>query len=123
MQDFLDSTESLLTSHPTNPQAVSQRPSYSRKVARTLFAQYDGKEVRRGIDTLRKRIEKHFGDGDEEQLSRGLVAFVCKECERGYDRALERTERIIREIYPPTEGEKNVELPFDKTDIAAGFRR
>nr|POF17821.1 exocyst complex component sec3 [Quercus suber] len=121
--DFLDSTESLLTSHPTNPQAVSQRPSYSRKVARTLFAQYDGKEVRRGIDTLRKRIEKHFGDGDEEQLSRGLVAFVCKQCERGYERALERTERIIREIYPPMEGEKNVELPFEKADIAGGFRR
>lgn len=93
-------------------------------MARNLLAQYDGKEIRRGIETLRKRIEKHFGEGNEEQLSRGLVGFVCKECERGYERVLDRTERIIREIYPPTEGEKNVEVFFDRThDVAGGFRR
>lgn len=122
-QDFLDSTESLLTSHPTNPTAIASRPSYSRKAARNLLSQYDSKEIRRGIDTLRKRIEKHFGDADEEALSQKLVGFVCKECERSYERTIDRTERIIMEVYPASEGEKVVELDFAKADVQAGFRR
>ncbi|CAK3887105.1 Exocyst complex component SEC3 [Lecanosticta acicola] len=120
--DFLESAESILSTN-ANPSAVSSRPSYSRKAMRTLLSQHDGKEIRRGIDTLRKRIEKHFGDADEEAISRTLVGYVCKECERAYERTLERTERLAREVYPPTEGEKNVEIDFSRADIQAGFRR
>lgn len=90
---------------------------------RTVVAQYDSKEIRRNIDTLRKRIEKHFGEADEEALARTLVDFVCKECERSYERILDRTERLITEVYPPTEGEKSVEIAFTRNDIQAGFRR
>lgn len=90
---------------------------------RTVVAQYDSKEIRRNIDTLRKRIEKHFGEADEEALARTLVDFVCKECERNYERVLERTERLVSEVYPLTEGEKPVEIGFSKADIQAGFRR
>lgn len=90
---------------------------------RTVIAQYDSKEIRRNIDTLRKRIEKHFGEADEEALARTLVDFVCKECERNYERVLDRTERLISEVYPPTEGEKTVEIGFNRADIQAGFRR
>lgn len=90
---------------------------------RTVVAQYDGKEIRRSVDTLRKRIEKHFAEADEEALARNLVDFVCKECERNFERVLERTERLVSEVYPPTEGEKSVEIGFSRADIQAGFRR
>lgn len=90
---------------------------------RTVLSQHDSKEVRRGIDTLRKRIEKHFGEADEEAISRTLVGYVCKECERGYERVLDRTENLVRDVYPPMEGEKNVEIDFSRSDVAAGFRR
>lgn len=103
--------------------ALSSRPSYSRKAIRTLLSQHDSKEVRRGIDTLRKRIEKHFGEADEEQLSRGLVSLVCKECERSYENVLSRTETLVKEVYSPSEGEKDVVIEFSRADIQAGFRR
>lgn len=90
---------------------------------RTLLSTHDSKEVRRGVDTLRKRIEKHFGEADDEQLSRGLVAFVCKECERNFERVLERLEKLVEEVYPRTEGEKDVVIDFTRADIRAGFRR
>lgn len=90
---------------------------------RTILSQHDSKEIRRGIDTLRKRIEKHFGEADEEAISRTLVGFVCKECERKYERTLERAERLVKEVYPPMEGEKNVEIEFSRGDVQAGFRR
>ena len=123
LQDFLDSTDALLTSHPTNPTAIATRPSYSRKAARNMLSQYDAKDIRRGLDTLRKRIEKHFGDADEEVLSRNLVEFVGKEVGRAYERTIERAEKLIREVYPPTEGEKEVVVEFTRADVAAGFRR
>lgn len=123
-QDFLDSVESLQsTSASPNPQSIALRPSYSRKAARNLLAQFDAKETRRGIDTLRRRIEKHFGEADEEAYSRQLVGLVCKECERGYERTIDRVEAMIRDVYPPTEGEKPVEIEFSRADVSAGFRR
>ncbi|KAK0944801.1 hypothetical protein LTR29_003614 [Friedmanniomyces endolithicus] len=120
--DFLDSTESLLALHPTNPLSLATRPSSSRKTARNLFAQYDVKEIRRGVDTLRKRIEKHFGDADEEVISRNLVALVGKECERAYERTIERMERLVREVWPPGEGEKGVEVEFGREDVRGAFK-
>lgn len=122
VQDFLDSIESLLPGHP-QPTTIASRPTFSRKAARNMFSQYDAKEIRRGIDTLRKRIEKHFGDADEEVLSRNLVGFVCKECERAYERTINRMERIVSQVYPVTEGEKSVEVDFSREDVRAGFRR
>lgn len=121
-QDFIESTESAIASAPS-PTVVSSRPSHSRKAARNLLSQYDAKEVRKGIDTLRKRIEKHFGDADDEAIARNLVSFVCKECERKYDSVIDRMQKIIADVYPLSEGEKPVELEFTKGDVQTGFRR
>ncbi|KAM3415392.1 hypothetical protein BST61_g8918 [Cercospora zeina] len=121
--DFLESAESILATQQGSAPGLSTRPSYSRKAVRTLLSAHDSKEVRRGIDTLRKRIEKHFGEADEEQLSRGLVTFVCKECEGKYERVLERLEGLVEDVYPRAEGEKDVVVDFTKADIQAGFRR
>ena len=88
-----------------------------------MLSQFDSKEVSKGIDTLRRRIEKHFGDADEEALSRGLVGFVCKECERTYERVLDRIDTLIKTVYPPSEGEKDVAIEFSRSDVQAGFRR
>lgn len=121
-QDYIESIESLMLSQP-NPSSIATRPSYSRKAARGVFAQYDSKEVRRGIETLRRRIEKHFAEGDEEAISRSLVTFVTKECERSYEKIMERIEALIGAVYPPTESEKPVELDFTREDVRSGFRR
>lgn len=89
-----------------------------------LSERYDGKTVRRDIDTLRKRIEKHFGDADDsEAVSRNLVGLVSKECEQAYEGVLDRVEKLKQQVYPDTEGEKEVIIDFTKADIAAAFRR
>lgn len=105
------------------PATIATKPSYSRKAVRGILAQFDGKEVRRGIDTLRRRIEKHFVDGDEEALARSLVALVTKECERSYEKNMDRAEKLMAVVYPPAEGDKNVELEFTREDIRSAFRR
>lgn len=113
----------MKASHPHNPASITSRPTYSRKAARSVLSQYDNKELRRGIDQLRARIEKHFIHGDDEAKSRELVALVCKECERAYEKTIGRIEDMVRDLYPVAEGEKNVELDFSVTDVQAAFRR
>lgn len=110
-------------SHSHNPALITSRPTYSRKAARNLLSQYDVKEVKRGIDQLRGRIDKHFGHGDDESISRTLVVLVCRECEAAYDGTLGRVDAMIREFYPNAEGEKAVECEFSRADVQAGFRR
>ena len=106
--------------HTSGPN-IATKPSHSRSVAKKLLAAHDSKEIRRGIDTLRKRIDKHFGEGDDEALSQKLVGLVAAECEREYNRVLERLQGICRDVYK--EEEKSVEIEWSKEDIAAGFRR
>lgn len=120
MQDFVESTESLLNQNISGP-AIAARPSHSRSAAKKLLATYDAKEIRRGIEALRKRIEKHFGDADEEALSRGLVVLVNKECERRYENVAERLKRVCGEVY--REEEKGVEIEWGREDVRAAFRR
>lgn len=118
--DFLESTESLLSNSasPASPAAIAARASHSRSTFRKLLAQYDGKEIRRGIETLRKRVEKHFGDAHEAELSRGLVVKVLKAAEGVYMEVGERVNRVIKEVY-----EGGLELEWRREDVIGGLRR
>ena len=113
----------MKASHPHNPSSITSRPTYSRKAARNVLSQYDSKELRRGIDQLRARIEKHFIHGDDDAKSRDLVALVCKECERAYEKTIGRIEDMVAELYPVTEGEKNVEMDFSVADVQGAFKK
>lgn len=118
--DFLESTESLLSNSasPASPAAIAARASHSRSTFRKLLAQYDGKEIRRGIETLRKRVEKHFGDADEAELSRGLVVKVLQAAEGVYMEVGERVNRVIKEVY-----EGGLEMEWRREDVIGGLRR
>ncbi|KAL1297335.1 hypothetical protein AAFC00_004881 [Neodothiora populina] len=119
IMDFLEATETLLSQNMSGP-SIAARPSYSRSTTKKLLAAHDSKEIRRSIETLRKRIEKHFGESDEEQLSRQLVVMVCKECERRYEHILDSLQRVCKELYK--EEEKSVVIDWTKEDIRSGFK-
>jgi len=100
---------------------ISSKPSHSRSAAKKTLSTYDGREIRKGIEALRKRIEKHFGEADDEALSQKLVGFVCSECEREYGRVHERLSKIVSDVYAGEE--KTIEIEWSKEDVSAGFRR
>jgi exocyst complex component 1 len=97
---------------------VSQRSSHSRSVFKKLVNTYDAKEIRKGIEALKKRVDKHFGDADDPTISRDLVFKVLKECERKYNDVSERTVRINQDVYT---GE--VEIDWGTNEISSAFRR
>ncbi|KAG5294651.1 exocyst complex component Sec3 [Histoplasma ohiense] len=117
MLDFIESTESLLQTAAT-PTDIALRASHSRIFAKKLLTSYDAKELRRGIDALKKRIEKHFGDVDDSGVSRSLVAKVLKECETQYSELHDRMRHIIDLVY-----EGQMELEWRKEEAIAMFKR
>lgn len=118
--EFLESTETLLGSLPsgTPSSSLASRSSHSRSLFRKLVASHDSKELRRGIEALRKRVDKHFGDADDPGLSRNLVAKVLKECEQKYIDVWERAVQVNQDVYA---GE--VEIEWKREDVSSGFRR
>ncbi|OJD17141.1 hypothetical protein AJ78_02735 [Emergomyces pasteurianus Ep9510] len=115
--DFIESTESLLQT-ATTPTDIALRTSHSRIHAKKLLTSYDVKELRRGIDALKKRIEKHFGDADDPGVSRSLVVKVLAECETRYSDLHDRMKHIIDLVY-----EGQMELEWRKEEAAAMFKR
>ena len=116
--DFLESTESLMK-NTQQPSSIATRASHSKSVFKKILSSYDAKEIRRGVETLKKRVEKHFGEGDDYPgLSRELVGKVLRECEGRYDDVTNRVEIVGREVY-----EGSLEMEYRREDVAAAFRR
>lgn len=117
-QEFIESTETLLASRGGSPQTIAQRSSHSRSVFKKLVNSHDAKEIRKGIEALKKRVDKHFGDADDPSISRDLVFKVLKECERKYIGVSERVQRINQDVY---QGE--VEVDWGTQEVQGAFRR
>ncbi|TPX18821.1 uncharacterized protein E0L32_011500 [Thyridium curvatum] len=96
--EHLENVEAQLASGKTAG-AVAAQPSNSKSIFNKVLGQYDAREVRKGIETLRKRVEKHFGDADDPNLSRGLVNRVTRECERFYGEVELRISRVVTDVY------------------------
>ncbi|KAI8935164.1 hypothetical protein NX059_007757 [Plenodomus lindquistii] len=116
--EFIESTETLLSQPTATPQSISQRSSHSRSVFKKLAHSHDAKELRKGIEALKKRVDKHFGDADDPSISRDLVFKVLKECERKYVGISERMGVINQDIYA---GE--VEIDWGVREVESAFRR
>ncbi|KAJ5084715.1 hypothetical protein NUU61_009294 [Penicillium alfredii] len=115
--DFIQSVENLQTAN-SNPTDIATRSSHSRMVAKKVLSSYDNKEIRRGIEMLKKRVEKHFGDADDPGLSRSLVLKVLRECEGRYEEVYNRTRRIVDTVY-----EGQLDLEWRKEDTLSMFRK
>jgi hypothetical protein len=84
-------------------------------VFKKLVHAHDSKELRKGIEALKKRVDKHFGDADDPTISRDLVFKVLKECEKKYSNLYERTVRINQDVYT---GE--VEIDWGTNELSGG---
>ncbi|THC99407.1 hypothetical protein EYZ11_001131 [Aspergillus tanneri] len=115
--DFVESSEALLAANH-NPTSIASRPSHSRSAAKKVLTTYDAKEIRRGIELLKKRVEKHFGDADDPGLSRSLVMKVLRECEGRYEEAYDRTRRVLNTVY-----DGQLDLEWRKEDVIAMFKK
>ncbi|KAK4248562.1 exocyst complex component Sec3-domain-containing protein [Corynascus novoguineensis] len=119
--EHLENIEAQLQGGGKSPAAVAAQPSNSKAVFNKVLGGYDGREVRKGIEALRKRVEKHFGEEDAGVLggsgglsvggsgggsgggiggsSNTLVNRVTKECEKFYGEVEMRIGRVTTDVY------------------------
>lgn len=111
---------SLTPSIATTTTTPGSTSAHTRSTLKKLLSSHDAKDMRKGVEALRKRIEKHFGDSDDPSLSRALINKVLKKCEEKYVAISERAERARGEVF---EGEDNVPaLGWGARDVGAAFK-
>lgn len=113
--EYLENIETQLATGKS-PTIVAAQPSNAKGTFNKILGGYDGREVRKGVEALRKRVEKHFGDADDPNLSRGLVNRVLRECEKFYGEVEVRISTVTTTVYS---GDVLFEWP--RSDVKSAF--
>ncbi|KAI0286899.1 exocyst complex component Sec3-domain-containing protein [Russula aff. rugulosa BPL654] len=122
--DYFDGLEQLLKT--TAPSEVSRSSSYSRSTLKKVVKEYDAKDVRKHVDALFKRVEKHFTEasevttGESSGITPGTVLVgVWKACEEELLRITEVFAKRITQCY----ANAGVSLEYSVADLEAAFKR
>ncbi|KAK6956889.1 hypothetical protein Daesc_002171 [Daldinia eschscholtzii] len=113
--EYLENIEAQLATGKS-PTIVAAQPSNAKATFNKILSGYDAREVRKGVEALRKRVEKHFGDADDPSLSRSLVNRVLRECEKFYGEIEVRISTVTTTVYG---GDVLFEWP--RADVKSAF--
>ena len=102
----------------TAPSEISKTSSYNRSTLKKVLKDYDAKDIRKNVDALFKRVEKHFTDEETDAVS-SAMAGVWKACEKELldmtDLFLDRINRCFKDT--------GLSLEYSKSDVEAAFKR
>ncbi|KAG1757754.1 exocyst complex component Sec3-domain-containing protein [Suillus lakei] len=123
--DYFDGIERLLTT--TAPTEVSKNSSYNRSSLKKVVKEFDGKDIRKHIDALFKRVEKHFTEAEEKAMKEEnsgiapgtVMVGVWKACEEELQRMTENFNKRISQCY----ADSGVSLEYTSVDVETSFRR
>lgn len=111
----------------TAPSEVSTNSSYNKSALKKVVKEYSIKDLRKNIDALFKRVEKHFTEASEKTTSEEsggiapgtVMVGVWKACEEELLRITELFSKRIAQCYAET----GVSLDYSAADVEAAFRR
>lgn len=120
-QEFFEGVERLLKT--TAPSQVSASSAFSKSALKRAVKDYSQKDLRRAVEALYKRVDKHFSLASEQggvTISEEGTALVdvWKACESEMARETEMFGRLISQCYEGT----GVQLEFTVADVEAFFR-
>ncbi|KAI0652057.1 exocyst complex component Sec3-domain-containing protein [Trametes meyenii] len=126
--EYFEGVERLLKT--TAPTEVSSNSSYSRSALKKVVKEYNTKDVRKHIDALFKRVEKHFTEASEKATTEDVSAStgiapgtvmvgVWKACEEELLRITELFNKRINQCYKDT----GVSLEYSVADVETAFKR
>ncbi|KAI6108443.1 exocyst complex component Sec3-domain-containing protein [Pisolithus croceorrhizus] len=123
--DFFEGVERLLKT--TAPSEVQKNSSYNKSALKRVLKEFDGKDVRKHIDVLFRRVEKHFTEAEENttrEESSGItpgtvMVGVWKACEEELQRMTENFNAKLSQCY----SESGLSLEYSSSDVDAAFKR
>lgn len=141
MVDFGDGIDALLRSTPANE--VSLHSAYSRQAAKRLAKEYSAKDIRKSVEALSRRVQKHF---DEDEITTlvshdgagnaagsnvydasgvsadeiiEVLSVVWRHLEDGFTAECERLVRILKDCY--SSNDSRVLADFTMEDVRRPF--
>ena len=125
LQEFFEGLERLLKT--TAPSEVQKNSNYSKSSLKKVLKEFDGKDVRKHIDVLFRRVEKHFTEAEEKatrEESSGIapgtvMVGVWKACEEELQRMTEGFNARISQCY----ADSGITMEYTSSDVESGFKR
>ncbi|KZP31167.1 hypothetical protein FIBSPDRAFT_724739 [Athelia psychrophila] len=123
--DYFDGVERLLKT--TAPTEISSNNSYNKHALKKVVREFSAKDVRKHVDALFKRVEKHFTEASEKTtteesggIAPGTVMVgVWKACEEELLRDTDGFTKRIAQCY----ADSGVALEYSAADVESAFRR
>lgn len=123
--DYVEGVEALLKKDPSA--SPTQKHSYNKKAIKAVISSCSPKDVRKVVEVLRKRVEKHFGASAEDDLAASvspayndeLLAKVWGALQAETVSVFNRLNNIISKYFADT----SVQNDVSKAEIQAAFRR
>ncbi|KAH8099365.1 exocyst complex component Sec3-domain-containing protein [Cristinia sonorae] len=121
--DYFEGVERLLKT--TAPSEISSNSTYSKTALKKVVKEFTAKDVRKNVDALFKRVEKHFTEttGSEQSSSSmasgTALAGVWKACEDELLRITELFSKRIAQCYQSS----GVTLEYTAADVEGAFKR
>ena len=124
-QDYFETLDRAVKD--SNPTEVTNNSNYNKTALRRITKDYNSKDIRKHVDTLSKRVEKHFTDASEKTaveevsgIAAGTVLVrVWMACEKELVRLTELFSSRISQWY----GDSGISLEYTTSDIETAFRR
>ncbi|KIY45788.1 hypothetical protein FISHEDRAFT_48677 [Fistulina hepatica ATCC 64428] len=123
--DYFEGVERLLKS--ISPPDVANNGSYNRSALKKVVKEYNVKDVRKHVDALFKRVEKHFTEASEKTtteesggIAPGTVMVgVWQACEEELLRITDLFTKRITQCYP----DSGITLEYTTRDVKDAFKR
>jgi len=110
----------------SNASEITSNGNSSKASLRKIVKEYNSKDMRKYVDILSKRVEKHFTDGEKGLPDEGngttsskVLLDVWKACEEEFVKLTETWSSRISQWY----SDSGIALEFTRTDVEAAFRR
>ncbi|KIW02360.1 uncharacterized protein PV09_06182 [Verruconis gallopava] len=122
IMDFIDTITLAMQALPptASPTSLATRVQTSRNNFAKMLKDHNARKPREKVNELTRRVEKHFLEGDEQNLSRELVNKVLARCEEKYNAVFEKCQELGREVYEG--GVEGLDALGSRDDVARWFR-
>ena len=107
-----------------NTSEIASSSSFNKNALRKVIKDYNSKDIKKHIDSLAKRVEKHFMEGVEKDEAAGSVASaklintVWKACKDELLKLTEHWSSRITQLYGD-----GISLDFTVGDVETAFKR
>lgn len=110
LNNFFDGIQQLLASGVKESE-ISYQLAYSKQELRKVIGIYPGKEVRKGLDNLYKKVERHLCEEEN------LIQVVWRAMQEEFIQQYKCVEDLIQRCYPGSQ----IALDFTINDVLDYF--